>query len=92
MNLKNNYSIKKLLKWANKKCKNFNIYNFVFFKKKKKKKNNWIYHCFTPAYQKSWWYDLQFLRYRMWQTEIGYYGSFFAIFYYPPNNAENQIF
>ena len=28
----------------------------------------------------------------MWQTEIGYYGSFFAIFYYPPNNAENQIF
>ena len=21
-------------------------------------------------YQKSWWYDLQFLRYRVWQTEL----------------------
>ena len=29
--LKNNYLLKKLLKWANKKCKNFNIYNVVFF-------------------------------------------------------------
>ena len=28
-------------------------------------------------YQKSW-YDLQFLRYRVWQTEIGDYKSFFA--------------
>ena len=27
--------IKKLLKWDNKKCKNFNIYNLVFFLKKK---------------------------------------------------------
>ena len=26
--------IKKLLKWANKKCKNFNIQNVVFLKKK----------------------------------------------------------
>ena len=25
-------------------------------------------------YQKSWWYDLQLLRYRVWQTEIGNYG------------------
>ena len=31
MNLKNNYLLKKLLKWANKKCKNFNIYDVVFF-------------------------------------------------------------
>ena len=31
MNLKNNYLLKKLLKCANKKCKNFNIYNVVFF-------------------------------------------------------------
>ena len=31
MNLKNNYSLKKLLKWANKKYKNFNIYNIVLF-------------------------------------------------------------
>ena len=31
----------------------------------------------SPVYQKSW-YDLKFLRYRVWQTEIGNYGSFFA--------------
>ena len=30
-NLKNNYLLKKLLKWANKKCKNFNINKVVFF-------------------------------------------------------------
>ena len=35
MNLENNYLLKTLLKWANKKCKNFNIYNVVFKKKKK---------------------------------------------------------
>ena len=34
MKLKNNYLLKKLLKWANKKCKCFNIY------KSKKKKIN----------------------------------------------------
>ena len=34
MNLKTNYLLKKPLKWANKKCKNFNIYNVVFFKNK----------------------------------------------------------
>ena len=36
MNLKINYLLEKLLKWTNKKCKNFNIYNVVFFKKIKK--------------------------------------------------------
>ena len=30
INLKSNYLLKTLLKWANKKCKNFNIYNVVF--------------------------------------------------------------
>ena len=53
-----------------------------FFKKIKKK--TWRYHYFTPMYQKSWWYDLQFLRYRVWQTEIGNYGSLF--------NLKNQNF
>ena len=62
---------KKLLKWVNKKCENFNIYNVAFFLKNKEK--HLRYHCFTPAYQKSWWYDLQFLRYRVSQTEIGNY-------------------
>ena len=61
--------IKKLLKWANKKYKNFNIY---------KKKD-----YFTPVYQKSYSYDLQFLRYRMWQNEIGICGSFLALLPHP---------
>ena len=43
------------------------------------KKNAWMYHYFTPVYQKSWWYDQQFLRYLFWQTEIGNYGSLFAL-------------
>ena len=60
MDLKKNYLLKKLSKWANKKCKTFNIHNVVFLKKIKK--NYWRYHYFTPVYQKSWWYDLQFLR------------------------------
>ena len=30
-------------------------------------------------YQKSWWYDLQFLRCTVWQTEISNYGQFFAL-------------
>ena len=34
MNLKNNYLLKKTVKWTNKKCKNFNIYSVVFLKKK----------------------------------------------------------
>ena len=36
MNLKNNYFLKELLKWVNKKRENFNIYHNVFFKKDKK--------------------------------------------------------
>ena len=75
--LEKQLSIKKLLKWANKKCKNFHNYNFVFFKKKIRK-NTWRYHYFTPVCQKIW-YDLQLLRYRVWQTEIGHYGPFFAL-------------
>ena len=37
MNLKNKYLLKQLLKWANKKENNFNIYNFEFLKKKQRK-------------------------------------------------------
>ena len=54
INLKNNYLLKKLLKWANRKCKDFSIYNVAFIKKQQKK-NNWRYHDFTPVYQTSWW-------------------------------------
>ena len=41
MNFKNNYLLQKLLKWANIKCKNFNIYKVAFFKKNKGK--HWRY-------------------------------------------------
>ena len=51
MNLKNNYLLKKLLDWTNKKQNNFNIYNIASFKEIKK--NTWRYHYFTPVYQKS---------------------------------------
>ena len=57
---------------------------------KKIKKNTQRYHYFTPAHQKSWWYDLLFLRYRVWQTEIGNFGSVFALL--PPKNLKNQNF
>ena len=70
INLKNKY-LKKLLEWANKKQNNFIIYNAAFFE------NTWRYHYFTHVYQKFWWYDSQFLRYR--QTEIGNFRSFFAL-------------
>ena len=49
MNLKYNYLLKKLLKQANKRCKNFNIYIVVIFKKIKK--NTWRYHYFTIVYE-----------------------------------------
>ena len=86
MNLKNNYFFKKLLIWANIKCKNFNIYNKTLNR----------YQEITLMYQKSWWNDLQLLRYKVWQTEIGNYGSFFALLPpprpLPPKNPKNQNF
>ena len=48
--------------------------------KKQTKRSTWKYHYFTLVYQKSRWYNLQFLRHRAWQTEICNFGSFFAIF------------
>ena len=54
----------------------------------KNKKNACRYNYFTPLYQNSWSYDLQFLRYRMWQTEImGYFSPF-----YQTKNKKNQNF
>ena len=58
--------------------------HFFFFKLKK---NTRRYYYFTPVYQKSWWYDLQFLRYRAWQSEASNFGSF-----YPLKNHKNQKF
>ena len=97
MNLKNNYLLRKLLKWAN---KNVRILIFTMLycctlekeKTKQTKQNNnnnntLRYLCFTPMYQKSRWYDLHFLRCRAWRTEI-YCGSFFTLL--PPKNPKNQ--
>ena len=44
------YIKKKLLKWANKKCKYFNIYKNKKHNKKIKKKT-WRYHYFIPVLQ-----------------------------------------
>ena len=47
------------------------------------KKNTCRYHYFTPVNQKSWLCsqekNLQFLRYRVWRTEIGNFWSIFAL-------------
>ena len=48
------------------------------------------YHYFTPVYKKSQWYDLQFLRYRAWQTNISNFRSFFTLL--SPKNQNNQNF
>ena len=79
MNLKNNFLLKKNC-WSGP-VKNTSILIFTKNLKsnKKIKKNTWRYHYFRPVYQQSSWYDLQFLRYRVWQTEIGSYASFFAL-------------
>ena len=83
MNLKNNYLLKKTVE-VGQPIKSIRIliftYNVVFEKKEKHLEKP----LFTPVYQNSSWYDLQFLRYRVWQTEIGNYGSFFDFFSHTP--------
>ena len=59
---------------------------------KKIKKNTWRCHYSRLVYQKSWWYNLQFLRYSVWQTEIGNYGSFLPFHLPFPKNQKNQDF
>ena len=49
---------------------------FIFFFNKETHLDIIILHLYY--YFKSWWHDLQFLRYRVWRTETGNYGSFFA--------------
>ena len=49
MNLKNKHLFKKLLKWANKKQNDFDIYNVAFFFKKNKEKHLEISLFYTCA-------------------------------------------
>ena len=60
---------------------------WIFFKKIKK---NTRRYYFTPVYQK-YWYDPQFLRYRVWQTEIGHYESFYALLPLPTKTKKIRI-
>ena len=83
--LENQLLIKKPMKWAKKKCKNFNI-NVAFFLKRKTQSE--IY--FTHVYLKAWWYDLSFLRIRVWQTKIDNYGSVSALLTPTPFAAKNR--
>ena len=48
---KNSFVAEVTLKWAYKKCKNFNIYNAVFLKKLRKTIKS--YNYFTAMYKKS---------------------------------------
>ena len=85
MNLKNKYLLRKLLKWANKKQNNLNIYNVAF--KKKIKKNTYRYH-----YQ-----NLNDIIYSSWDIEqnilkLAILGHFFFLPFYPPKNSKNQNF
>ena len=75
MNLKYNYLLKKLLKQANKRCKNFNIYIVVIFKKIKK--NTWRYHYFTIVYE-----NHDRMMYVSWDMECDRHNflSFWAVF------------
>ena len=61
------------------------IFTMLYLLKQIKKENSWKYHYLTPVYQKSWWYDIQFLRYKAWQTQIGHLLTF-----YPPKNEKSE--
>ena len=70
--------------------KNVRILIFTMLYLKKKNKEKYLrYHYFTPVYQTSQLYDLQILKYRVWQTEIGNCESFLALL--PPKNPSLEI-
>ena len=57
----------------------------------KNEEQSWRYYHFTHVYHKWRSYDLWFLRYGVWQTEVFVILDHFLPFY-PPNNLENQSF
>ena len=85
MNLKTNYLLKN--RWSGPK-KNVRILILMlhFFKKEKHNRR----YDFTHVYLKAWWYDLSFLRIRVWQTKIDNYGSVSALLTPTPFAAKNR--
>ena len=83
MNLKNNYLLRNLLKWAKKK-----VSILIFIKIKKHNKKNKEKHLEISLFCTC--IPTIILRYKLWQTEIGKYGSLFALLPFPPKNPKNQ--
>ena len=75
--------IKKAVEVDQQKENNFNIYHVTFLKKYKEK-HLWI------SLSKCWWYDLQLLKYRQEDNEIGNFRSVFALLL--PKNLKSQDF
>ena len=91
MNLKNNYLLKKLLKWANKKCKNFNISNVVFLKKNEKRKTPGdiiILHQCTKNLDDMIYSSGEIESDKLKLVTVGR----FLPFYHPTKNLKNQNF
>ena len=91
LNLKNNYLLKNWWSGPKKRCKILTLMLYFF-----KIEKHTLRYDFAHVYLKSWWYDLQFLRIRVWQTKIGNYGSVFFLLTTPPpcpaKNPKNQNF
>ena len=91
VNLKNNNLLKKVLKWANKKCKNFNTYSVVLKKKERKKEKHLkiLFHTCVPKILMIW--------YSSWDTEwdgleLVIMVHFLPFYSSPPKNLKNQKF
>ena len=91
MNLKNNFFKKKNC-WSGP-IKNISILIFTKTKKNKNKNKNKEKHLEISLYLcTNILHDMIFLRYRVWQTEIGNYGSFFVLYHTPPWKPKKSEF
>ena len=88
---KTNIYLKKLLKWANEKCKNFDIYNVVFFKKRKEKHLEIsLFYIFVSKILMIWSTVFEIW---VWLTKIGNYGHFLTFNpFMPLKNPKSQNF
>ena len=95
LNLKNNYLLKNWWSGPKKRCKILTLMLYFF-----KIEKHTLRYDFAHVYLKSWWYDLQFLRIRVWQTKISNYGSVFVVLIphplsppptHPAKNRKNHI-